>query len=138
MRARFPIHQVSTRDARAQWQARRDAFRDAYDVGLRIVMIGSEHLAGAAHAALNFVDDEQDPIFITDATQATQESLRRRGGSSFGLHWFDHDGGDVFGRRRGFEQRILDPIQTSWGRAAVSAGFTTERIAIISWIRNVN
>ena len=66
-------------------------------------MIGGEHFSGAAHTTLNFIDDEQDPMFVTDATQATEESFWRRDVSSFALHWFDHDGGHFFGRRRGFE-----------------------------------
>src|SRR5436853_763745 len=101
MRARFPIHQVRPRNARAEWQTRRDALRNTYDVSFQIVVLGREHLSGAAHPTLDFIDDEQDPMFVTDATQATQESSRRRNVSSFALHWFDHDCGDFFGRRRG-------------------------------------
>ena len=48
--ARLPVHEIRACDASADWQTRADAFRDADDVGLDVVVLAREHLAGAAHA----------------------------------------------------------------------------------------
>jgi hypothetical protein len=57
MCAWFPIHQIRTRNTRADRQTRTDTFRNANNVGLNIVMLAREHLARATHSRLHLVDD---------------------------------------------------------------------------------
>ena len=82
------------------------------DVGLEIVVVAGKHLAGASHAGLNFVNDQKDAVFVADAAQALQKFFRRGDVAAFALHDFDDDARDFFGRRRGLEETLLDPVET--------------------------
>src|SRR5436189_1712628 len=68
VRALVPVHDVSLCGADADRHARTDAFCHADDVGLNaFVMVEREHLAGAAHAGLHFVDAQHNAVLVTAA-----------------------------------------------------------------------
>ena len=138
MRARFPVHQISPRDTCAQRQSRGNSFGDADDVRLDAVMLQGKHFSGTAHAALDFVHDEHDAVLVADPPQALKEAVRSGKITAFALHGFDYDCGDFFRRRSGFEQAVLDPIQSALAGAAIAAVFSAERVAIDVRIRHVN
>ena len=69
MRARPPVHDLGPRDHRAQRQSARDALRGGENVGRDAKMLGRPHLAGSSHAALHFVEDQQDAVTIGQAPQ---------------------------------------------------------------------
>src|SRR5688572_29279112 len=138
MRALLPVHQVRARDARAQRQAGSDAFRDANDIGLHFVVLASEHFAGAAHAALNFVKDKKDSVFVANPTQAFQKALWRGDVAAFTLNRLDDNRGNFFRRRSRLEQTVFYPIERALRRTAAAAVFSTERVAIVVWIRHMH
>src|SRR5260221_11139571 len=101
-------------------------------------MIASKHFPGATHAALNFIDDQENAVLVADAPQSFQESLRRWHITAFARHCFDEDRGDFFRRRGGFEKAVFDPVQSTLARAAVATVFRAERVAILVRVRHVD
>ncbi len=71
-------------------------------------MFDGKPLAGAADAALHFVDDEQDAVLVADAAQLFHEDGGRDDVSAFALNWFNKNGGDFFGGENRFEQFVFD------------------------------
>ena len=61
MRAGFPRHDFRASHRYAQRHAGRNAFRDRYDVRMKIEMLECEHLPATAHTALDFIRDEENP-----------------------------------------------------------------------------
>src|ERR1044072_2073574 len=100
MGARLPVHQVRTRDASPKRQTRRDTLGDTNDVGLHAVVVQREHLARATHAALHFIDYQEDAVLIADSSYLFEKTSRRRNVAAFALYWLDYNRGD-FGRRGG-------------------------------------
>src|SRR5262249_38750655 len=101
-------------------------------------MLQGEHLSGATHPALNFINNQEDAMLIANASQLSKKTLGRRHISSLALHWFDDDSGDFLGRRSRLEQPILNPIHRALDHAAVAAVFGAEWIAILVRIRHVH
>src|SRR3989442_7523247 len=66
VRAGWPGHQLGSGNCGAEWHSAGDSFGESDDVGHEPKMFGREHLAGAAHAALDFVSDQQDVVFLSE------------------------------------------------------------------------
>ena len=64
-----------------------------------VVLIGAP-LAGAAHAGLNLVDDEQRAGGAGECARFREELLRERANAAFALDGFDEDGADFVGELR--------------------------------------
>ena len=73
----------------------------------------SPPFAGAAHAGLHFVRDEQYSVFAADALQALQEFRRRRQIAAFALNRLDEDSGDFFGIDAAAEQFVFEIAQSN-------------------------
>jgi ParB family chromosome partitioning protein len=69
VRALRPVHDALARDHGAQRHAGGNTLGHADDVGLDAPVLHGEHLAGAAHAGLHFVGDEQDAVLVTQRAQ---------------------------------------------------------------------
>src|SRR6185369_8306642 len=101
-------------------------------------MLTREHLPGAAHPCLHFVDNEQYPVLIANASQSIQKTFRRRHVTPFTLHGLDDDGRNLFGRRRSLEQTLLDPVERALTRATITTVSRTEWITKLVRIRHVH
>ena len=110
-----PIHDFRARDHRAQRQPARDAFRGSEDVGRDAKMLGGPHLAGTAHAALHFVEDQQDAVTIGQAPQLFEENLRRNQIAAFALDRLDDDARHFLGRNDGAEQFVFNEADATHG-----------------------
>ncbi len=102
-----------------------DALGERDDIRDDVEVLRCEHLAGASHAALDFVEDQQDAVAVGDAAQFVEELLGRDEVAAFALDRFDHDRGDFFGWKNGAEKRVLDGLRAFDGagvdRLAVGA-----------------
>src|SRR5216683_3015227 len=101
-------------------------------------MFEREHFSSAAHAALNFVDDEQNTVLVANPAQLFQKSRRRWNVSAFALDRLYNDRGNFFRWRGSFEQTILDPIHCALHDSTVTTIFGAERIAILVRKRHVH
>jgi hypothetical protein len=105
------------------------------NVRRQMEVLGGPHLAGAAHAGLHLVADQQDAVLFRDAHQFIEELLRRDDIAAFALHRFDDDGGHFIGGRDGLQQRVFDKLR-ALHRAV--GGRLAERAAIAVGIRRVH
>ncbi len=64
MRAWRPIHHVGAGNHGAQGESTGYAFCCGENIRGNAEVIGGPHLAGAAHTALNLVEDQQDAVFL--------------------------------------------------------------------------
>ena len=90
MRTRRPIHHLGPRRRHAQWQPRGHALGDGHHVGLDAEMLDAKHLAGAAHARLHFVRDQQDAVLLRQRAQPLVELRRRHDIAALALDRLDH------------------------------------------------
>ncbi len=103
-----------------------DAFGDGDDVGGDAVVLVAEPLAGAAHAGLDLVEDQQSADLVGLLAQALHELLRRHDEAALALDRLDEDAGDVVGEDLGGEhpvetaERVVDRVFA--GRGAVRIG----------------
>ena len=81
---RFPQH-------RADREAAAEAFGQSEDIRLDAVMLISEQLAGASHARLHLIEDEQQIMLIAQLAQLLHECLISRDDAAFRLHELQHD-----------------------------------------------
>ena len=88
-----PVHQLGAGDGRAQRHAAGDAFGQRDHIRDRAEMLGGEHLAGASHAALDLVENQQDAVVVGHPAQLVEELLGRHDVAAFALHRLDEDGG---------------------------------------------
>jgi hypothetical protein len=58
-----------------------------------VVLIGTP-LAGAAHATLNLIGDQQSPGRLSECARLGEELLRKRAYAAFALDGFDKDSAD--------------------------------------------
>ncbi len=70
----------------AKRHAAGDPFGDGHDIGRNAKVLRGKHLAGSTHAALHFVVNEQDAVFIGDAAQLFVELGRRNNVTAFALN----------------------------------------------------
>ena len=82
---------------------------DGDDVGLDAEMLDAEHLAGAAHAGLHFVADQQDAVLSASARAAAGGTAARRDDvAALALDRLDDDRRDFVGRDEVHEHLLLD------------------------------
>ncbi len=62
-----------------------ERFRQAENVRLNVLMLAGKHFAGAAHAGLYFVEDQQRTKLIAKLTHSRQITLRRQDHAAFPL-----------------------------------------------------
>ena len=78
-------------EARPQRKAAADGLGDRHDVGRDADRLIDEQRAGAAHAALHLVEDQQQAVPVADRAQALEESRRHHMDAAFALDRLDHD-----------------------------------------------
>src|SRR5258708_1176658 len=83
------------RRAGADREAVPETLGDRHDVGRDAGPFMGEQLAGAAHAALHFVEDEQKTELVGDRAELAQIIKARRPDAAFALHRLDQDGGGL-------------------------------------------
>ena len=93
--------------------------------GERVVPFRRPHPAGASHAGLHLVGDQQDAVAVGDLPQCGQERVRRDHVAALAQDRLDQEGGHVIGvdDRR---EELLDPRQAEGHRGLV---VTTGRVA---------
>src|SRR5580704_17350111 len=114
MRARTPVHHFGARDHRAQRQSARDALRGSENIGRDVEMLGRPHLAGASHAALHFVEDQQDAVTIGQTPQLLVEGFRWNQITALALDRLHNDARHFVGRKDGSEQLVLDEANAAY------------------------
>ena len=77
----------------ADRKAAAERLGDRHDVGRHAGMLIGEQLAGAAHAALHFVEDQQQAVLVAELAQARAGSVRHDAHAAFALHRLDQDRG---------------------------------------------
>ena len=127
MGAGKPVHDLGAGDERRERQAAGNALGDGDHVGGDAGVFDGPPLAGASHAGLDFVDDQQDAVLVADAAEFLEESGGRGKVSAFALDGFDDDGGALFGRKLGAEDPVFD---VAGGVAGVLLGIGSGGTAI--------
>ena len=93
--------------AGADREAAAERLRQRHDVGRHAGALVSEDLAGAAHAALHLVEDQQQAVLVAQFAQGFEELRRRCAHTALALHGLDHD-------RRGLRaDRLLHRIEVA-------------------------
>jgi hypothetical protein len=64
------LHDAALGDDHPDGQARAESLRQRHDVRCNIPVLRGEHLARAADAGLNFIEDQQDPVPVAEFAQA--------------------------------------------------------------------
>jgi hypothetical protein len=103
----LPMHEIGAGDGGAEREAAGDTFGQGEDVGRGVKMFGGEHAAGAAHAGLDFVGDEENAVACGDCGEFVEELARRDDVAAFALHGLDDDGGDFLGGDDGAEDLVF-------------------------------
>ena len=135
MRTGNPIHDFRARDQDRKRQAAGDALGHRDHVRSHAGVFDGPPPAGASHARLHFVDDQQDAVLVADVAQFLQKRGRRRQVSALALEGFHHDGGALLGRNFGAEDPVFDVARGVTGvLLRLGAGGT----AIEVWIGNVH
>ena len=99
-------------------------------------MLNGPPLAGAPHARLHFVVDEQDAVFVAQLPQGREEAIGRDDIAAFPLDGFHDDARDLIGRHQ-FIQHLLFDI-AHHGFAVIFAGFGNQHRAVGIGVRHVN
>ena len=71
------VHDLGAADDAGQRHAAGQALGDADQIGLDVVMLHREQLAGPAEAGLDFVGDQHDAVFVADPAQRPHQFGRR-------------------------------------------------------------
>ena len=74
----MPTRRLLGGQAGAQREAAADALGDRHDVGRDAGPFMGEELAGAADAALHFVEHQQQAMLVAELAQGAQEFMRHR------------------------------------------------------------
>ena len=83
------------REAGAEREAAADRLRGRDDIRLHAGPFMGEELAGASHAALNFIEKQQQAELVGDGAQAFQELDVGGAHAAFALHRLDQDRGGL-------------------------------------------
>ena len=71
-------------------------------------MFDGEHLAGAPHTRLYFVEDQHDAVLVAQFAQSFEEARRRNVVTPFTLDRLDEDGRDFLRRGNPVKERLDD------------------------------
>ena len=100
---------------RREREARGDALGHADDVGLDVVALDREPVAGATEPALHLVGDEEDPVLLAALGDALDERRRRGHVAALAEHGLDDHRGRL-GRRGLGEQQPVERRQRAVDR----------------------
>ena len=103
-----PVHDGIAGDAGTQGHAGGDALGGGDDIRLDVKVLDGPPLAGAAHAALDLVGDEQDVVLVAQFAQGGEEPGGRDDVAAFALDGLDQDAGHFIGREDVTEDLVLD------------------------------
>jgi len=92
-----PYNKSVTKRAQSPAWGSHTYFGDCHDVGTNTAVFGSEVLSGPPETRLNFIQDQEDPIFIAQFAKGPQ--VRRRSGniSAFPENRLNQNRGNFFG-----------------------------------------
>ena len=85
------------RQQRRQRHAAADTLAERHDVGLDLRVLVVEQLSGPAHAGLDFVEDQQQAVFLRQRPQFAQELIGRGPNAGFTLDRLQHHGDGLVG-----------------------------------------
>src|SRR6185503_18379649 len=119
MGARRPGPQRLPADEGADRHAGSDALGNRDEVGLDAGVLDRPPAPGPAHARLDLVGDEDDPVLIAQLAQAAQEAGRGGEVAALALDRLDDDGGNVLRGDLAGEDRLAQMLEL---RGAVPAG----------------
>src|SRR5262249_22514943 len=107
MSARFPGHDFGTSHRYPERHAGRNAFGDRDDVRMEVEVFEREHLAGAAHAALDFIRNQENAVLACDLLELRKKIQRRDDVAALTLNGLDDDRRDFARIDRRFEDDML-------------------------------
>ena len=110
----FPGHD------QADGHAASEALGQRHDVGRDTEVLGGEHLASPADAALHFVEDQQDAVAVAEIPQALKKAVGRYQITALALKRLDENAGHLARRHVGLEEHVFDVVQD--GLALIGAG----------------
>ena len=113
-------------------EAAAQSLRARQDVGNDALLHVREERAGAAHAALDLVQDQQRVVLVAQAARRLQELGRARRHPAFALHRLEDHGADVVAAllaKRGFQRRdvVVRNVREARRDSARS------RVAYLAW-----
>ena len=91
MSARFPRHDFGTSHHYAERHAGRNAFGERDDIRMEVEVFEREHLAGAAHTALDFIRNQENAVLSRDLLELRKKIRRRDDVAALTLNGFDDD-----------------------------------------------
>ena len=115
----WPLHHRRLRHETAHRHAAGNPLGHADDVGLDVPVLDGEVLAGAPEAGLHFIDNEDNPMMITDLANRLEEAVRRHNVAAFALNRLDDHRCHLFRRRGGGE----DLVELAQRHLATPGGF---------------
>ena len=103
-----------------------ECLAQAHDVGCHVPVLHAPQPAGAAHAGLHLVGDEQDAPLVADLADLGEVVGRRDDGAGLALHRLHDHGGDVDAHLR---RRCPSSLSSGVGVAVgARSGRRTERV----------
>ncbi len=75
-----------------------EALPERHEIRHDAVVLAAEHLAAAAHAALDLVEDQHRAVLVADLAGRGEIARRRHVDPAFALDRLDHDGGHAVAR----------------------------------------
>src|SRR5436309_16044481 len=91
MSARFPRHDFGTSHRYAERHPGRNAFGDRDDIRMKVEMFEREHLAGAAHTALDLIRNQENAVLSRDLLELGTKIRRRDDVAALSLNGLDDD-----------------------------------------------
>ncbi len=108
VRTARPGHDGITGDADTHGHAGGDALGNGDDIRFDVKMLDRPPLAGASHAALDFVGDEQDVVLVAQFAQGGEEPGGRNDVAALALDGLDQDAGNLIGREDVTEDLVFN------------------------------
>ena len=94
------LGRLSGSENRAERKAAANALGRGENIGRDAIMLIGVKLAGAAHAALNFVETQQQAALVADLAQAANEVMRPDANAALALDGLDQNGAGLGADRR--------------------------------------
>ena len=94
-------------DRTGRHDAAAERFREAQDVGHDVVVFAREHLPGAAHPGLHFVEDQQRAELVAERAHGGQIRVVRNDYPALTLDRFEQHRPDVVARRAARDEDVL-------------------------------